>query len=46
LKISAEQCEEVKNVLMKDLDVEKAELDELWTYVKKNISENGLLVRK
>jgi uncharacterized protein YjcR len=46
LKISAEHCEEVNNVLMKDLDVEKVELDELWTYVKKNMSENGLRVRK
>ena len=35
LQISAKHCEEVNNVLMKELDVEKVELDELWTYVKK-----------
>ena len=35
LKISAEHSEEVNKVLMKDLDVDKVELDELWTYVKK-----------
>jgi uncharacterized protein YjcR len=35
LQVSAEHCEEVNKVLMKDIDVEKAELDELWTYVKK-----------
>ena len=43
LQISSKYCEEVNNVLMKELDVEKVELDELWTYVKKNVSEKGLL---
>jgi hypothetical protein len=35
LKISAEHNEEVNKVLMKNLDVDKVELDELWTFVKK-----------
>jgi len=35
LKISAEHSEEVNKVLMKDLDVDKVELDELWTFVEK-----------
>jgi len=35
LQISSKHCDEVNNVLMKELDVEKVELDELWTYVKK-----------
>lgn len=35
LKISAEHSEEVNKALMKDLDVDKVELDELWTFVKK-----------
>ena len=35
LAISADHCEKVNEVLMKELDVTKVELDELWTYVKK-----------
>jgi len=35
LQISSEHSEEVDKVLMKNLDVDKVELDELWTYVKK-----------
>jgi len=35
LKIAAEHSEEVNKVLMKNLDVDKVELDELWTFVKK-----------
>jgi transposase-like protein len=35
LYISAEHSEKVNRVLMKDLDVDKVELDELWTFVKK-----------
>jgi len=35
LKISAMHSEEVNKVLMKNLDVDKVELDELWTFVKK-----------
>ncbi|MDR2830609.1 MAG: hypothetical protein LBB45_06220 [Methanobrevibacter sp.] len=35
LQISAKHCEEVNKVLMEDIDVDKVELDELWTYVKK-----------
>ncbi|MDR1820082.1 MAG: helix-turn-helix domain-containing protein [Methanobrevibacter sp.] len=46
LQISSKHCEEVNQVLMKDIDVDKVELDELWTFVKKNISEHGLPIRK
>jgi hypothetical protein len=35
LKISAEHSEEVNKVLMKNLNVDKVELDELWIFVKK-----------
>lgn len=35
LKISAKDSEEVNKVLMKNLDVDKVELDQLWTFVKK-----------
>ena len=43
LKIAAEDIEEVNNVLMKNLNVDKIELDKLWIFVKKNVSKNGLL---
>lgn len=35
LSKSAEHSEEVNKVLLKDLNVSKVELDELWTFVKK-----------
>ena len=35
LSRAAEHCEEVNKILMKDMDVSKVELDELWTFVKK-----------
>jgi hypothetical protein len=35
LQISAKHCEEVNKVSMKEIDVEKVELNELWTHVKK-----------
>jgi transposase-like protein len=35
LKIASEHSKEVNKVLMKNLDVGKVELDELWTFVKK-----------
>jgi hypothetical protein len=37
LQISSKHCEEVNQVLMKDIDVDKVELDELWTFVKKKM---------
>ena len=40
---AAEQCEKVNENLMKDLDVPKVEMDELWVIVKKNISTNERL---
>jgi len=41
LRIAAEHSEEINKVLMKDIKVDKVELDELWTFVQKNSSENG-----
>jgi len=35
LSKSAEHSEEVNRVLLKDINVSKVELDELWTFVKK-----------
>ena len=35
LYVAAEHCEEVNKVLMKDLNVSKVEIEELWTFVKK-----------
>jgi hypothetical protein len=35
LSIAADHSEKVNKVLMKDLSVDKVELDELWTFVKK-----------
>ena len=35
LLLAAQHSEEVNQVLLKDLDVSKVELDELWTFVKK-----------
>ena len=40
---ASEQCEKVNENLMKDLDVPKVEMDELWVIVKKNISTNERL---
>lgn len=38
---AAEYTEEVNAVLLKEMKVTKVELDELWTFVQKNNSENG-----
>ena len=46
LRIAAEHSEEVNKVLMKDIKVDKIELDELWTFVKKNSFENGARIRR
>jgi transposase-like protein len=35
LRIASEHSEEINKVLMKDIKVDKVELDELWTFVKK-----------
>jgi len=37
----AEHVEEINDILMKETNVSKVELDELWTFVKKNGSESG-----
>ena len=43
LALASEQCDKVNNSLMKNLDVTKIEMDELWVIVKKNSSTNGKL---
>jgi len=43
LSRAAEQCDKVNENLMKDLDVPKVEMDELWVIVKKNRSTNEKL---
>ncbi|AKB32374.1 hypothetical protein MSSIH_1684 [Methanosarcina siciliae HI350] len=43
LALAAEQCDKVNDNLMKNLDVTKIEMDELWVIVKKNSSTNGKL---
>ena len=40
LQRAAEHCDEVNEILMKDLNVDKVELDELWTFVKKKKFRN------
>jgi hypothetical protein len=35
LRIASEHSEEINKVLMKDIKVDKVELDELWTFVNK-----------
>jgi transposase-like protein len=35
---AAEQCDKVNDIMMKDLDVSKIEMDELWIIIKKNSS--------
>ena len=37
LHLAAEQSEKVSERLMKDFNITKAELDELWTFVKKKL---------
>ena len=40
LQRAAEHCDEVNEILMKDLKVDKVELDELWTFVQKKQFRN------
>jgi len=40
---AAKQCEKVNENLMKDLDVSKIEMDELWVIVQKNSPKNEIL---
>ena len=43
LSRAAEQCDEVNENFMKDLDLPKIEMDELWVIVQKNSPENERL---
>lgn len=36
LKVAAGHCEQVNDILLKELKVSQVELDALWTFVKKN----------
>ena len=40
---ASEQCDKVNDVMMKNLDVPKIEMDELWVIIKKNSSKNEKL---
>ena len=44
LQLAAEQAEKVSEHLMRDFHVTKAELDELWTFVKKNRFTKGQFI--
>ena len=41
--LAAKQCDKVNATLMKNLDVQRIEMDELWVIVKKSSSKNGSL---
>jgi transposase-like protein len=43
LALAANQCDKVNATLMKNLNVSRIEMDELWVIVKKNCSKNGSL---
>lgn len=43
LELGAKQCDKVNASLMKNLNVQRIEMDELWVIVKKNSSKNGSL---
>ena len=43
LGLAAKQCDKVNAILMKNLNVTRIEMDELWVIVKKNSSKNGSL---
>jgi transposase len=40
---AAEQCEKVNEIKMKNLDLPKIEMDEMWVIVQKNSSLDGRL---
>ena len=40
LQRAAKHCEEINEILLKDLHINKVELDELWTYVQKKQFRN------
>lgn len=43
LSRAAEQCDKVNDTMMKNVDVSKVEMDELWVIIQKNISTNEKL---
>ena len=43
LALAAKQCDKVNATLMKNLNVSRIEMDELWVIVKKSSSKNGNL---
>jgi transposase len=40
---AAEQCDKVNDTMLKNLDVPKIEMDELWVIIKKNSFTNEKL---
>lgn len=40
---AAEQCDKVNDTMMKNVDVSKVEMDELWVIIQKNSSKDEKL---
>lgn len=40
---AAEQCDKVNDTMMKNVEVSKVEMDELWVIIQKNSSKNEKL---
>ena len=43
LALAANQCDKVNSTLMKNLNVSRIEMDEMWVIVKKSSSKDGSL---
>jgi transposase-like protein len=43
LAIASKQCDKVNSMFMKNLNVSRVEMDELWVIIKKSSSKNGSL---
>jgi hypothetical protein len=43
LALAAIQCDKVNATFMKNLNVSRIEMDEMWVIIKKNRSKNGNL---
>lgn len=47
LKVAAEHCDKINEILIKELNVSQVELDALWTFVKKNtLRQRAILWRE
>jgi transposase-like protein len=43
IALAAKQCDKVNATLMKNLNIQRIEMDELWVIIKKSSSKNGSL---